>query len=486
MHKEKLTYRDLLRKLLAGNTLTAEERWFARSLLAKADSPETASGLRDLLEMVADRGALLRLNRRPEDPENLQRYLDPQTSDKWAIALPGSRPAPDPQRATVQPAAPASAPPPATRAIEKPVAKPAVREEPVQVVHTEARVAQRFLDPESGEPLRSLFGTIAPCKSPEDLAESLEPIREQIVLRTSATDVRFHLLADDGIGMEPIPSRSEQPLPHHELGNDMREKVLGDRHILHVRDLARVEAPPETHSTGALVSLPLASGERVTGIMEVLRAEPDPFSQEELDFFALAAQVIAGLVVRAEFLEKLIFLDKLTGLYNRAYFDDQIEREIERANRMGTSMALLMADLDHFKRINDSYGHQAGDRALAHLAGIIKRNIRQIDIAARYGGEEFAILLPSINRARAVRTAERLRRVVADADFGEITPSLEGTKLSISIGLALYPDDAATAKQLIDRADRVALYAAKNRGRNRVVAWATAREGVEPLKTQPS
>ncbi len=478
MHKEKLTYRDLLRKLLAGNTLTADERWFARSLLARADSPETGPGLHDLLEMVADRGALLRLNRGPEDPENLRRYLDPQTSDKWAIALPGPRPGP--RRATVRP--PASAPPAAVREI----AKAAAQEEPVQVVRTEARVARRFLDAESGEPLRSLFGTIAPCKSPEDLAESLEPIREQIVHRTSATDVRFHLLADDGIGIETVPSRSEQPLPHHELGNRMREKVLGDRHILHVPDLARAEASREARPTGALVSLPLASGDRVTGIMEVFRAAPGPFSQEELDFFALAAQVIAGLVVRAEFLEKLIFLDKLTGLYNRAYFDDQIEREIERANRMGTSMALLMADLDHFKRINDSYGHQAGDRALAHLAGIIKRNIRQIDIAARYGGEEFAILLPSINRARAVRTAERLRRVVADADFGEISPSLQGTTLSISIGLALYPDDAATAKQLIDRADRVALYAAKNRGRNRVVAWATAREGMEPLKTQPN
>jgi diguanylate cyclase (GGDEF)-like protein len=152
---------------------------------------------------------------------------------------------------------------------------------------------------------------------------------------------------------------------------------------------------------------------------------------------------------------------------------------------MGTSLALLMADLDHFKRINDSYGHQVGDRALSHLATIIKGNIRQIDIAARYGGEEFAILLPSITRSRAVRTAERLRRVVADADFSEIAPELSGVKLSMSLGLALYPDDAGTSKQLIERSDRVALYTAKNRGRNRVVSWATAREGSQPLKPTP-
>jgi diguanylate cyclase (GGDEF)-like protein len=97
-------------------------------------------------------------------------------------------------------------------------------------------------------------------------------------------------------------------------------------------------------------------------------------------------------------------------------------------------------------------------------------------VAARYGGEEFAVLLPSITRARAARTAERLRRVVADTKFGEIVPELEKTRVSISLGFALYPDDAATAKQLIERADRVALYAAKHNGRNRVVPWSAARD----------
>ncbi|MBZ0267356.1 GGDEF domain-containing protein, partial [bacterium] len=182
-------------------------------------------------------------------------------------------------------------------------------------------------------------------------------------------------------------------------------------------------------------------------------------------------------------LERMIFLDRLTGLYNRAYFDDQIVREIERANRNGTSVALVMADLDHFKRINDTYGHQAGDRALAHVGGLMRSNIRQIDLAARYGGEEFALLLPGITRARTAQTAERLRRVVADTRLSETLPELRGMRLSISLGFALYPDDAGTAKQLIDRADRVALYAAKNGGRNRVVPWTAIRDSRNGIRS---
>jgi diguanylate cyclase (GGDEF)-like protein len=219
--------------------------------------------------------------------------------------------------------------------------------------------------------------------------------------------------------------------------------------------------------------------------MEVRRDEAGAFPPDELALCALTASVAAGAMVRAEVLEKLIFVDRLTSLWNRAYFDVQIEREIERANRMGTSVALLMVDVDHFKRINDRFGHQAGDQALAHVAAIIRSNIRQIDLAARYGGEEFAVLLPSVTRARAARTAERLRRVVADARFGDIVPALGDSRVSISLGFALYPDDAATAKQLIDRADRVALYAAKSRGRNRVVPW-SASPDTPPIESAPS
>ena len=465
MRKERLTYREILRRLASRTRLVPVERRLVQSLLGQADEETIARQLESIFESMAKRGALLPMAQHPEDSTQIRRYIDPETNDRWIFAVPSrDGKAPPPMVASKQP----EFHPPTPRILQA-----------VMVVQPQPGIARRFLD-DSGEPLSTFFSTIAARSATDELSDSFEPIRQQVLLRTTATDLRLHLWGE-GTQLDSVPSRDGNAPAAHGLGGRVFQSVIGEREVLHVPDL-RVKGTGEEDRHGALVSLPLASGTHVAGIMEVYRHDPGEFAPDEINLFALAAQVTAGLLVRAEHLEKLIFVDKLTGLYNRAYFDDQIEREIERANRSGTSLALLMADLDHFKRINDNFGHQAGDKALAHLASIMKVNIRQIDVAARYGGEEFAILLPSITRARAVRTAERLRRVVADANFSEVIPELVGMKMSISLGLALYPDDAATSKQLIDRADRVALYAAKNRGRNRVVSWASAREGTESLK----
>jgi diguanylate cyclase (GGDEF)-like protein len=353
---------------------------------------------------------------------------------------------------------------------------------PVEEVDPEPGVSRRLQDARTGEPLRTLFATFAPCKTPDELGEALLPVRGQILQRTRAGSVHFHLVGESAGELVPVPFRDE-PLPAAAaLGGRVPERVLGAGRTLHVPNLAAPGAGGAPGERGALVSVPMIAGERVVGLMEVRAETPGPFDPEELAFFSLAGMIAGAAVGRAEILEKLIYLDKLTGLYNRAYFDDQIEREIERANRSNEPVALLMADLDHFKRINDTHGHAAGDLALAHVASLIRANVRQIDVAARYGGEEFAILLPSTSQARALNTAERLRRVVHASRAGEIIPALGDAKLSLSIGLALYPDDAATSRLLFDRADRVALYAAKNRGRNRVVSWADARGTRESLR----
>jgi len=480
MHKERLTYPELVRRMLAGRLLRLDERRRAEEILAIPDSVELALRLGALLEDVADRGGLIRLGSRPGDGKNVQRYLDRQTNDHWAIEVSGPssvHPAPRRSRARRHdPAEPGPAP------AEEPVA-PEPPQDPaprlvraVEEVRVEPKVARRFVDDETGEPLRTLFGTFSPCRTPEELGTALAPLHRHLVSLTSASDVHFFLLGDPEAELASIPTGDGPPRPHEPLAGRVVDNVIGERRMLHVPNLAAQETGALPDSRGALVTVPLVSGERLGGVMEVWRDAPGPFSEEELALFRVVALSAGGAIARAEILEKLIFLDRLTGLYNRAYFDDQIEREIERANRNGTSVALLMADLDHFKRVNDNHGHQAGDQALAQLASIMRSNIRQIDVAARYGGEEFALLLPDITRARAARTAERLRRVVADTNFGDVVPELDNVRLSISLGFALYPDDAATAKQLVDRADRVALYAAKNRGRNRVVPWSAARE----------
>jgi diguanylate cyclase (GGDEF)-like protein len=493
MRKEKITYAAFLRRLLGTRLLRADERRLTEQLLAVPDLNEVGRRVGEILETVSERGDLIRLGAREDDRPTVRRYLDPLTNDRWSVELPGPRPvparpaaaaptrAPAPERAAEKAAAQAtqnveeSRPEPAPPApAPAPVAPKLVL--PIELIAPEPAIAPRFQDATTGEPLRTLFSSFSPCRTPEDLGEALGLVRDQVLARTSATDVRFFLHSEGGASPHPVPIRGQGGVDFIPLGERVRHDVLEGLTILHVPNLSAHGTAARDGDRGALVSLPLVSAEQVTGLMEVSRSVPGPFEADELRFFALTALVSAGILTRAEVLEKLIFVDKLTGLYNRAYFDDQLEREIERANRGGTSVALMMADLDHFKKINDTYGHQAGDLALAHLAGIIKANIRQIDVAARYGGEEFAILLPSITRARAVRTAERLRRVVADTKFGEFVGLIGDARLSLSVGVALYPDDAATSKQLIDRADRVALYAAKNRGRNRVVSWAAARE----------
>jgi diguanylate cyclase (GGDEF)-like protein len=160
-------------------------------------------------------------------------------------------------------------------------------------------------------------------------------------------------------------------------------------------------------------------------------------------------------------LERLSITDHLTGLYNRRYLMDALASEVRRSHRLKHRCALLMADVDHFKAYNDAFGHLAGDEALRRVAAILRQATRDVDCAARYGGEEFVVLMPETEvGGGAAQTAQRIReRLAAD--------SLVGGKLTVSIGLAQFPDDADTPEALLGVAD-AALYQAKREGRDRV------------------
>lgn len=159
--------------------------------------------------------------------------------------------------------------------------------------------------------------------------------------------------------------------------------------------------------------------------------------------------------------------DALTGCFNRRYFDETLERELSRARREGYPLALLMLDIDHFKQINDTYGHQAGDQALKMLVETLKPDIRQEDVFCRYGGEEFVILMPRMPLAIAADRAERWRQMIAEISFKFGNFDLHFTA---SIGVASYPDHGKVPDELTRFAD-LALYMAKNEGRNRVVVY---------------
>lgn len=160
--------------------------------------------------------------------------------------------------------------------------------------------------------------------------------------------------------------------------------------------------------------------------------------------------------------EEAAFTDHLTGLANRRRFERQLEREVDRTSRFGHPLSLLMLDIDSFKNLNDSYGHDAGDEAIRRISRVLREGTRGIDLAARIGGEEFAILLVETNREGGLEVAERLRMAIKALDIpraGHITGSF---------GVAECPGDAQTSTDLLKAAD-VALYEAKRNGRDRVV-----------------
>lgn len=167
-------------------------------------------------------------------------------------------------------------------------------------------------------------------------------------------------------------------------------------------------------------------------------------------------------------LEQMAMADPLTKIFNRRHFFALAEKELEKALRYGHCLSIILIDADHFKRINDTYGHPFGDQVLINLASLLQANLRSIDILARYGGEEFILLLPAIGAEAAYITAERLRKIVA-----ETFPSLNGQKLelTISLGVASWDQNPATdLTLLVARAD-LALYEAKHRGRNATLLW---------------
>ena len=164
-------------------------------------------------------------------------------------------------------------------------------------------------------------------------------------------------------------------------------------------------------------------------------------------------------------LEEQATTDGLTGLVNHRTFQERFTTMLGRAERHDLAVSLLLTDIDHFKKINDTYGHPTGDEVLRRVAAILKASARKIDIVARYGGEEFALVLEGTDRAGAVQLAERIRQEVEQQSF----PSTKGSfKATLSIGIAGYPYDARDKPELIARADQ-ALYSAKHGGRNRTV-----------------
>lgn len=218
--------------------------------------------------------------------------------------------------------------------------------------------------------------------------------------------------------------------------------------------------------------IPLFVNNRVAGSLQLYSSEQSRFTVEDAQLLwtlSLIAEPLLARDIANDGIIRLAFTDYLTGLKTRGYFEQQLELEIKRSERKKTHFALLMIDIDFFKSLNDRYGHHAGDQVLREISFILMRDMREVDTVARYGGEEFVIILPETEVSGATLVAERLRRSVDQAKFFAGTPSAV-ERLTISIGIAIFDQDAQFRRELVENAD-AALYHAKSHGRNSVVLY---------------
>jgi diguanylate cyclase (GGDEF)-like protein len=176
--------------------------------------------------------------------------------------------------------------------------------------------------------------------------------------------------------------------------------------------------------------------------------------------------------------------DAVTGLANRRVFQEVLDREVRRSRRYRWPLTILMLDLDHFKQVNDAFGHLLGDLVLERAGGVLRHAVREADLACRYGGEEFSVILPETDRLGGFVVAERIRRRVEDA-FRDRSVSGHEVPMTISSGLATYPEDGLHDADLIARADE-ALYLAKRGGRNRVCIHHREKRSALRFPVRPS
>ncbi|HTX02492.1 MAG TPA: diguanylate cyclase [Candidatus Acidoferrales bacterium] len=212
--------------------------------------------------------------------------------------------------------------------------------------------------------------------------------------------------------------------------------------------------------------VPLVAQSETVGLLYLEGVE----DVDETDTVHVLSETIALALVNLRLREKLrsqSVRDPLTALYNRRYLDETLDLELARAARSKVPIAVIMLDIDHFKKFNDTFGHEAGDQVLKGVAEVLATSMRRGDVAGRFGGEEFLLIMPGADLERAMSRSDTMRETIASIELAQAGQKLG--RVTASFGVAIFPDDGETAHSLVQTADK-ALYAAKAAGRNRVLA----------------
>ncbi len=229
-------------------------------------------------------------------------------------------------------------------------------------------------------------------------------------------------------------------------------------------------APPE--GTKSILSVPLRSKGNVLGVIDIRRKgdEVAQFSEEDLATLSAISDYAAIAIENArnfQRVEELTITDDLTTLYNVRYMHSLLDTEIRRASRYKKEFSMIFFDLDHFKQVNDTYGHIHGSQLLRETAEVLQEQIRKVDFAARYGGDEFVVLLPETSKKEATAIAKRIRAAIEDNIF--LQDKGMKVQFTASFGVATFPEDAKTKDDLIRMSDE-RMYKVKNSTRNSVIS----------------
>jgi diguanylate cyclase (GGDEF)-like protein len=241
--------------------------------------------------------------------------------------------------------------------------------------------------------------------------------------------------------------------------------------VADVTALEGFERKRSRYRTKSFAALPVSAGSDVLGVLCVTDRDGDaPFSVENVAHLGMLLAPVALALARertrreAQFYAQAAIVDPASGLFNRPYFQNRLQEELQRSTRQNTPVSLLMIDIDSFKNINDTFGHLAGDTVIKDVADILKSSVRVFDVCARYGGEEFAVVMPGSSVDSATTIAERIRQRIHS--YHATDRALAGLRVTVSIGVA-ESGALGGVRDVIERADG-ALYAAKRAGKNRV------------------
>jgi diguanylate cyclase (GGDEF)-like protein len=441
MKRQSLSFRSLLESVLPLDALPPLDRERVQLALAEGDARRIERVALEALGRLAEQGAFERLPDRLEPPDRIVRFQRRDTHEVIALRF-------------AAPALPAGL-----------VALPRTLltlggQAPLERVRRLLRLDDALV--ESGGRL--------PSGMTELVHRLVSGARE--------------MLDCEQAGFFPAPAAPDAPATYAPppgefelLARWSAETVLEGDFVLSCADASAIpelRAPAARAGARSIASVRVRAVQALLdGVLEVRSPLPGFFTPERLSLLSLLAESFGGLADQAARLQRLVFVDALTGVSNSAFFRQALDNEVARAQREGKSMALVIADIDDFKRFNTMYGYEGGNTVLKNVAQIFKRAVRPFDTVTRWGGEEFAVLLTSpLEHADAEMIAERLRTLVEDAE-----PVILGldvlehrVRVTVSIGVALYPEDAATAKDLWLRANQ-ALLRAQAPPKNQVVFW---------------